>query len=312
MKRIWIYLAFAFTLTWGLCAWLFFSGNYLNAASYTITLAICMFMPTLAVVLTKLVTRERFFRGLGLRPRFRGNLRYYLLASWGITLLIVAGAAIYFLIFPAHYSVLNLIGTSIPMLLLTVLIFPIVNLLPAAGEEIGWRGYLLPKLLQRCSLKKTLLLSGLIWGLWHAPMIAMGHNYGLGYWGWPWLGILAMIVFCMVLGTIFSYVTLKSGSVWPAALGHAFLNGNAALGVVFLAGGATVSNFIGPMPVGIIGGSCLLVLAVVIFFTLKKPQSFDGMLLNLAPARQPQLEAAELAAAPTAEAGEAAAPAPQA
>ena len=86
----------------------------------------------------------------------------------------------------------------------------IINLPFALGEELGWRGYLLPHLCQSMSIHRAILFSGAIWGLWHAPMIAMGHNYGTGYPTAPWGGILAMIVFCIVCGTFLSYLTIRT------------------------------------------------------------------------------------------------------
>ena len=157
------------------------------------------------------------------------------------------------------------------MIVLTLLFVPIVNIIPTAGEEMGWRGYLLPKLLERHSMKKALLFSRPHLGPVHAPMIAMGHNYGTSYWGYPWVGILAMCVLCVFWGSFLSYVTLKSGSFWPAALGHGFINGTAALGVMFLATDADYNIFVGPLPVGVIGGAAFIVVGLLCFFTLKKP-----------------------------------------
>ena len=55
---------------------------------------------------------------------------------------------------------------------------PLMGLVQCLGEEAGWRGYLLPKLLEFMKPWKAVLLTGVIWGLWHAPVIACGFNYG--------------------------------------------------------------------------------------------------------------------------------------
>ena len=68
-------------------------------------------------------------------------------------------------------------------------------------------------------------------------MIAMGHNYGTGYPTAPWGGILAMIVFCIVCGTFLSYLTIRTGSALPAAIGHGALNAFAAAPAYFMASG---------------------------------------------------------------------------
>ena len=77
-----------------------------------------------------------------------------------------------------------------------------INLLPALGEEVGWRGWLLPELYQRHGTAGAILIGGALWGVWHAPLTLLGHNYGLtGLKGF--LGILLMIGFCTVIGFIF-------------------------------------------------------------------------------------------------------------
>ena len=128
---------------------------------------------------------------------------------------------------------------------------PILNFVTCFGEEWGWRGYLLPKVSGLLPTVPTLLVTGVIWGLWHAPMTIIGHNYGLGYWGFPFTGIAMMCLFCVVLGVLMSYVTLKTGSCIPAILAHGAVNGIAAIGIYFTADGG--NPFIGPAPTGIIG-----------------------------------------------------------
>ncbi|NLB82141.1 MAG: CPBP family intramembrane metalloprotease [Clostridiaceae bacterium] len=103
-------------------------------------------------------------------------------------------------------SAYNLLLISI---LQIIIIGPISNIIPTLGEEIGWRGYLLPKLRMLLTHRAALVITGIIWDIWHIPVIVMGHNYGTDYMGYPWLGILAMIVFCVVLGVIEGYISIK-------------------------------------------------------------------------------------------------------
>jgi len=154
-------------------------------------------------------------------------------------------------------------GPLLPVLVMVQALFGavLVNTIHCFGEEFGWRAYLLPKLLP-LGTRKAVLLSGVIWGLWHAPVIAMGHNYGLDYPGFPWLGILMMIWFCVTLGTLLGWLTLKEGSVWPAVIGHGAINGIAALGL--LAQKGTPNTLLGPAPTGIIGGLFFSVFALAL------------------------------------------------
>ncbi len=95
----------------------------------------------------------------------------------------------------------------------------LVNMIPAFGEELGWRGWLLPSLMP-LGTWPALLLSGAIWGLWHTPIILLGHNFGLT----DWRGVALMTVGCIVWGVFFGWLRLRSASVWPAVIGHGALN----------------------------------------------------------------------------------------
>ncbi|MCL2888821.1 MAG: CPBP family intramembrane metalloprotease, partial [Eggerthellaceae bacterium] len=129
-------------------------------------------------------------------------------------------------------------------------------------------GYLLPKVNERLSFIPTVLLTGFIWGLWHAPLTAIGHNYGLDYVGFPYLGILAMCCFCIVFGTFLSYITVKSKSCLPAAIAHGAMNGFAGGAIVFSVTGG--NPFIGPYPVGVVGGIAFIAVAVIICIRMRK------------------------------------------
>lgn len=272
MRGIKWYLLFSFGICWAIGGWLHFSGAYL-LPNVALALSLCMLAPTLAVLLTKLITKEGW-SDIGFRPRLRGHIRFYLLGWFGPPLLILAGAGLFFLCRPGTFTGAPLANPGVAVqLILSALAAPLLNIVFCTGEELGWRGYLLPRLLQHCSMRKTLLLSGLIWGVWHAPLIAMGHNYGTGYAGWPWLGILAMVVFCFACGCLFSYITLRTGSFWPAALAHGALNGMASVSLVFLADATAANPFVGPLPTGWLGGLPLLAAGLLCFFLLsRKPR----------------------------------------
>jgi membrane protease YdiL (CAAX protease family) len=125
---------------------------------------------------------------------------------------------------------------------LSLTLAPLLNSIFGMGEELGWRGFLLPRLLP-LGQWKAILLSGVIWGVWHAPVILQGHNYPSA----PVLGTLMMVVACVLLGAIFSWLYLRTGSPWAPALAHGALNATAGLSVLFLTpldltwGGTTVS-----------------------------------------------------------------------
>ena len=122
----------------------------------------------------------------------------------------------------------------------------------------------------------TVLLTGFIWGIWHAPIIVAGHNYGMNYPGYPWWGIIAMCAFCIVAGVLFSYITLKTKSCWPAVLAHGALNGTASIGVIFLADPMVYDRFVGPVPTGIIGAATYIFVAIWIVLKMRKEETAAG------------------------------------
>ncbi|MBR1409562.1 MAG: CPBP family intramembrane metalloprotease [Prevotella sp.] len=94
-----------------------------------------------------------------------------------------------------------------------------INALFAFGEEIGWRGYLLKQFAGRKFLP-TAIIIGAIWGLWHTPLILMGHNFP----NHPATGVFVMTVACICLAPIVQFIRLKSGSVIAAAIFHGSFN----------------------------------------------------------------------------------------
>ena len=147
-----------------------------------------------------------------------------------------------------------------------VLIAPILNSLATFGEEFGWRAYLLPKLMPLGG-RKAMLLIGLIWGVWHWPVIFMGYEYGFKYPGYPWAGPLLFIWVTFGLGTFLGWLTLRSKSIWPAVIGHAAINGIA--GVAVFATTGQPNTLLGPLPVGIIGSLGYALVAIAIFVSPK-------------------------------------------
>jgi membrane protease YdiL (CAAX protease family) len=132
------------------------------------------------------------------------------------------------------------------------------------GEEFGWRAYLLPKLMPLGS-RKAFLLVGAIWGVWHWPILFMGFQYGIGYWGAPVVGPLLFVLIIMSPSAFFSWVTLRTGSVWPACIGHSVHNTFCTLMIYFHRG--EPNPLIGPEPEGIVGCLGYVLLALLIFFS---------------------------------------------
>jgi uncharacterized protein len=107
------------------------------------------------------------------------------------------------------------------MLALSATIGTIFGTRFVAGEEIGWRGYMLTRLID-AGVPRPILVSGLIWGLWHLPLIFGGVLYADS----PSPVLAAAL--CMVSVTSYAYVLarlrLETGSIWPAIVAHSAYN----------------------------------------------------------------------------------------
>ncbi len=294
IKRIATFLAFAFGIAWASGLAVYLTGGLKNSPALVpgspITLALALIAtvymgaPALAHVLTRLVTREGW-RDTYLRPQLRRGWPYWVAAWFAPAVLTILGAALYFALFPHHFDpslkmVKDMLaatekqtGQPIPIspallvaiqIVQGVLIAPLVNGLFTFGEEFGWRAYLQPRLMALGG-RRAMALMGLIWGVWHWPVIAMGHNYGLDYVGAPWLGMLAMTWFTLVLGTFLGWLALRGGSVWPAVIGHAAINGIGGVGILFAQG--QPNPLLGPMPMGLIGSAAWTLVALWIFLS---------------------------------------------
>lgn len=105
------------------------------------------------------------------------------------------------------------------------------------GEEFGWRGYMNQKMEPLLGTTGTVVVGGIIWGLWDAELTVVGHNFGTEYDGFPYLGILVMCISCTFLGMGLMWLTKKTGSIYPAAIMHASNNfGGAAIRQLFISG----------------------------------------------------------------------------
>jgi membrane protease YdiL (CAAX protease family) len=97
----------------------------------------------------------------------------------------------------------------------------LTNLLAATGEELGWRGFLVPTLAKTMSFGRVSVISGAIWAAWHVPLIIFADYNG----GTPaWYSVMCFAVMVVALGFPFAWLRLRSGSVWPAAILHASHN----------------------------------------------------------------------------------------
>lgn len=245
-KSIGWFLGITFSISWPLFLTPLLFGGMEPVNKQLITQglwAIAMWGPGIAAIITTVLIMKQPFKNLRLNTL--GPKHFYLWA-WLLPIGLTSIGGLLSLFFGVAKLDLNFTliresmasaasGNSVPVelivaiqILLAFTLAPLINVLFALGEELGWRGFLLPHLMS-LGQWKAILISGVIWGLWHAPAVMQGLNYP----GYPILGMFMMIIFCVLLGTIFSWLYLNTKSPWVAALAHGSINAVAGLPVLF-------------------------------------------------------------------------------
>jgi len=232
-----------------------------------------MFVPLIvSVTLTKFYLKRKLSsfginKGKSIKYYLAAYLYPFLVIGLGVLLFAIMGFGTIRtdmdLIFPIQY------GIPIYIYLINYSIAPIFpNSIFAFGEEYGWRGYIQDLLLEKFSILKTLLITGVIWGLWHAPLIAMGYNYHQ----YPLPGVFLFTLWTIFVGIFFGWLKIKSKSVLTAALGHGAINAYVGFGIIF----AQTNNQLLGVPFGIPGLLAFFILALVFLWDLKRnyPKDF--------------------------------------
>jgi len=270
-KQIIVFCLIVFTLTYLVKAWLWLSGG-LKVGFAIAALTGVMFIPVLSAAITIKFVEHGNLRSYGIA---KGKVSYYLYSliypfaviALGLIFVAVLGTApidftltIFKEIYPQAPAF-----EEIPMyfFIINLILAPFINFIPAFGEEYGWRGFLLPKLIGRFNLLRGFLFSGVIWGLWHAPLILMGYNY-------PHhpnlMGVVAFVVWATLVGFSLGWLRVKSNSVFPAALGHGAVNAYTAFGAFI----APASDEVMTIPFGVPAIFALLIIALLVYYDLRK------------------------------------------
>ena len=285
-----LYFLFAFGMAWlcqvGGCIALLQQNN---AVLYQLALIVTMFCPLLAVLLVQ----KAFLRQpTGIGWKVQGKRRYWLAAWFGPAVFTVLAALLYFAVFSSRLdlsgswlvtayggemdaeTLRSQLGVSnlsymLETGLFAITLAPPINMLFAVGEEAGWRGYMMPQLKERFGLLNGRLLGGVIWGVWHWPiMLLTGYEYGTNYLGAPMLGLVVWCVVCFALNTLLDWLNEKTGCIWVSAIAHGAFNAVAALFTVLTYPADAYYNVLGPTPIGLIG--MLPMLAAAVWLTLRQ------------------------------------------
>lgn len=280
------FVVIAFGLAWLVTLPLWLSGKGLATPGAIVSIVGMMYTPAAAALIVSFfVQRPRprplpEYLGLWpLRPVKR-VLGLTLIGLFGAFLLVIVGvfvSAAFGLVhldlvhFSAFHNVLE--GAShgrsipIPISLLAVVEIAtipfgaVINSFATIGEELGWRGWLLPSL-RPLGTWPALIVSGMVWGLWHAPIILLGYNFGQP----NVLGVVMMVGGCLCLGILIGWLRLRSGSLWPPVFAHAAFNASAGfLAIVAAAGSNANPLIVGPL--GFVPWAVMAVTIVVLVVT---------------------------------------------
>lgn len=267
IKRIIIFVSLAYGLSWIPEIIRALTNTFQDDAGFMFFTNYMMFTPAIASLLTRYITKEGMKNSL-LHLNFKGNGIYYLLSILLPIIYSLLEAVLYITVLksePITAEMMNAVGIS--HVGYTASIFMnIAFALPLfpffLGEELGWRGYLFPKLKEAVSRPAAYIICGIIWGVWHAPAIIDGLNFGKDYTGYPFVGILLMCLFCIGVGIIFTWLTEKTNSIYPAAFAHA-VNNNVAGIITGIAGNVsekaeiTVVFSVGTLGIFIVAAFCI-------------------------------------------------------
>ena len=283
-KKFTKYIIFAFGIAWILQIIASIYSNNGNLMAFQLITMVSMYAPFAAVLLAGISIKD-----MGWRPKLLKGNGKYVAAAWLMpAVLSVIGAALYFLFFPAafdtsgSYLASQLGDEGVKQLaeqglslktyaLITVLIGftygPFINTFAALGEEVGWRGYMYPKLKEKFGVLKGRLIGGTIWGIWHWPlMIFAGYEYGKNYFGAPVLGLIVFCVFTIAIGILLDELYDKTKCIWIPALGHGAINASNFV-IVFMSADYADRMILGPFQNGIIS---VIPLAIAAFIICKR------------------------------------------
>ena len=186
-----------------------------------------MLFPAIAAIITRLITKEGFKDALLGTGRRKSGKYYAAAVIFPVLLPLVSGLILHLFIVKSGSigdSAFCDNGMLTAALLLTAPATGLAMAVHGFGEELGWRGYLTPKLEELMPTPLAIVVTGIIWALWHGPLLAYGYDFGRDYDFFPYGGFIAMIVMCIALSAFLTWLTKRTDSVYPAALCHMVLD----------------------------------------------------------------------------------------
>ena len=249
-----------------------------NLTIYTLFASSYMFLPMICALGLQIMTCRKTHVRVSLRETglLRFNIKSSWLVAWILPIIIVLLTIVVNSLFPdveikkdltdlvpmdqvdeEQMGIVGMMMKPAYMIVITIIsgLFAgaTINALYAFGEEYGWRNYLVAALKEKKFVFAAIFI-GIVWGIWHFPLILLGHNYPQH----NVIGVFMMVICCVLLSFIETYFVLKAKSVYPAAIFHGTINAVAGLNVILMKGGNDLLN-------GTQGLSGFVVMAITIF-----------------------------------------------
>lgn len=280
MKKALVFIAATYAISYAMVFLYLGLGGRWGSLAMSLLMIAYMFVPAaVTLVLRRGIEKEPVAGPLGVSFK----LNRWFAVAWLSPVLLACGALGVALLFPGvtydpsmsgffsrlagqlppekiaalKYSVASL---PIPLFWITLLSGLIagitVNAIAAFGEELGWRGYLQNEL-KVLGFWKMSAVIGIVWGLWHLPLIIHGYNYPQH----PMAGVLMMTVFTTLLSPILSFIRIRSKSVIATSVLHGTMNGVSGIAVMVIRGGSDLTTGV----LGLAGFVVLLLADIAIY-----------------------------------------------
>lgn len=252
-RKVGTFLALAFSISWISAIVLYLAGIELGTVTGLVLVTILfMWAPAIAAIAVQLWSRESIRRGCGLK--IGRPLRVAL--AWVAPVALIAATISIGVVLPsisfttdygAYLLDLGLAQEQVDQTIAQLEAFPLppailfviqgliagltINALAALGEELGWRGLLLTELAP-LGFWRLSVITGVVWGIWHAPIILQGHNFPNA----PLAGVFVMTIAMVAISPVYTYLTIRAQTVLAATFFHGTFNGLGALSLVYLTG----------------------------------------------------------------------------
>ena len=242
-----------------------------NPMRYTMCASLYMLLPMIVAIVMQKINKEK----LSSTGLLRFKIKWSWLVAWMLPVVIVLLTIFVNALLPGcefnadlsslipmeqvpeeQKEMVSMLMTPAFMIIITVIsgLFAgaTINALFAFGEEYGWRNYLVSALKEKKFVCASIFI-GIVWGIWHFPLILLGHNYPQH----SVAGVFMMVIFCVLASFVELYLVLKAKSVFPAAIFHGTINAVAGLNVLLIKGGNDLIN-------GAAGLSGFILISIVI------------------------------------------------